>query len=180
MIKQFFSKKKSPAPRSTVTEGMLVLSFPDARDGAIWRLPLAKAEASSFQLTNDKGEIQLTMTSEGSKKEVLAIYYEPERARRALDAVMDAIIRDRAGFMSDESSSRSSNGNDKKSGWFKKIFMYLIVAIIGVGLAIGLVTFFSNRSPVPGIEQSAQENNNADDGSEAGVPQSVDELFGAN
>lgn len=178
MIKQFFSKKKSPAPRSTITDGMLVLSFPDARDGAIWRLPLATAEASSFQLTNDKGEIRLTMTGDGGKKEVLAIYYEPERARRALDSVMDAIMYGGGGSGSGGSSpsSGASGKNRSKLGWFKKTLFYSFVAIIGVIVAYAAFILLTDTSPMPVAEQTAEIDDGG--GSQAGVPQSVDELFG--
>jgi hypothetical protein len=175
MIKQLFSKNDRPHPRATVTDGMLVLSFPDAKEGAIWRLPVKTAEASSFQLTNDKGEIRLTMDAGGNGEagaKVLAIYYEPQRAERALDAVMDAII---AG---EPEVTSSPNQPKKKSGWIKKTAFYLGVVIIAMALGIGVVRLFGGTGGMPDMPQMAESESSGGEGGQAGVPQSVDELFG--
>jgi hypothetical protein len=52
------------------------------------------------------------------------------------------------------------------------------VVIIALALGAGVVRLFSGSGDLPEMTQMVESENTGGDGDQAGVPQSVDELFG--
>lgn len=182
--------------KGQVTDGHLLLSFPDAMEPVVWRMELDKIGTASFEVKQDDeaGTAKLVLKPKKGTAEVIAPFSSKEEAVEALLIASNALqnAKPQATIISDTtkqpakkvdeqyvrqyedvSHRPAENQNQEATKWLLAVFG----AIFVIGLYYYLTTLIPER--IPNINnQTATSINSSDPTNATGVPVSADDFLG--
>lgn len=164
---------------ASVTDGKLILTFPNAVSPVVWQMDIEKATSCAFEIQEDKKKkcFDLIQKSDAQEKTVIASFEDKDTAVKALMSASTALQSGSGRPDKQKSSHTDNNAATKKTGGEGKTVAILSVFLIVLLIIVWMVSVPIGKNNLSEQMASYSEQSTSSSSNAAGVPVSADDFL---